>query len=231
MSVISYSKSALTPRSAKLAADAGTPYTLTLKNESGSTWSFYVFQQLPQQSADVFSLAWFASETQIVSGGQVIFQWDVDYGFVWSETGQVIPGVVFNASQVIPADPSSANLTTFSDVNNTPSLSTAAQGSPEGTLVISQDGTIPANKFAVGICMSGAGTFVVPGKMNVKASFTPTPPYWIAAGTQQQVGTILDITQQTQAQQVEFPANTYELTYILNGSNVWVPQTALAKAA
>lgn len=228
MTLISYSKSALSRKTNQaVAASDGTSYSLTLKNQSGSTWSFYVYQQVPEQSADTFSLAWFASQTPLVNGASVTFQWDVDYGFVWDETGEVIPGVVFNASQNIPADPARANTTIFTYSNQTPSLSNAVAGSPQGSLVISQDGTVPANTFAVGITMSNAGTFVVPAKPNVTATFTPTPTYWIAAGTQVNVGTILDITQVTQNLEVQFPDNTYALTYLLNGNNEWAAAQSL----
>lgn len=46
---------------------AGNTYTLKLKNDSASPWTFYVYQQMPNQaSANVFSLAWFCSPFVIV---------------------------------------------------------------------------------------------------------------------------------------------------------------------
>ncbi|MCL8485868.1 MULTISPECIES: protein rhiA [Bradyrhizobium] len=202
----------------------GTPYSLKLINNSASPWVFYVYQQLPnQQSANVFSLAWFASPYQIVPGANITFQWSIDYTFVWGQTGTIQPGVTFSAGQTIDADPASANTTTFS-TSPGPNLSQAVAGQPQGSLVISDAANVPNNSFSVGIGMGSAGTFVTMAGPNLTHTFTPTPTYWIAAGTNVQVGTILDITTVTQNLQVKFPVNVYAVTCTLNSSNQWTQQ-------
>lgn len=227
MTLISYQKPpqvrlqrAIT-RAALEATTAGTPYNLTLVNESASPWTFYVYQQLPnQQSANVFSLAWFCSPFVIVPGANITFQWTIDYTFVWGAVGTIQPGVVFTAGETIDADPQSANITNFSTAPG-PNLSAAVAGSPQGSLVINDAATVPSNTFSVGIGMGNAGTFVTAAGPNLKHTFTPTPSYWIAAGTNIQVGTILDITTVTQNLPVVFPINVYDVTCTLNGSNEW----------
>jgi hypothetical protein len=203
---------------------SATPYRLTLVNNSGSPWTFYVYQQVPnQQSANVFPLAWFCSPFQIVPGASIPFEWtDDDHTFVWGATGTIQPGVIFSASQVIPANPASANTTTFS-VTPGPTLSPAVAGPPQGSLVINDAAAVPSNTFSVGIGMGDAGTFVTAAGPDLLHTFSPTPTYWIAAGTNIQVGTILDITTVTQNLQVIFPANVFALSYTLGPSNQWAP--------
>ncbi|MBD8655626.1 protein rhiA [Oxalobacteraceae sp. CFBP 13730] len=200
-----------------------TPYNLTLKNQSAMPWTFYVYQQAPnQQSSNVFSLAWFASPFTMAPGTQISFDWHIDYGFVWGATGEVRPGITFKASDCAPAGLTDDNTIKFSNINNTPDFSQPATGNPSGSLVITDASNVPNSTFMVGISMSGAGTFVTPAGPNLIHTFTPTPTYWIAAGTDVQVGTILDITTINQNKMIEFPVNTYDVTYSLGQDNVWV---------
>ena len=213
------SANAMTLAAANVAA--GNPYTLTMRNKSANAWSFYVYQQMPnQQSANVFSLAWFCSPFRIVPGNQISFMWTIDYTFVWGATGTIQPGVTFSASGQQNANLVSANTTTF-DVSPGPNLSMPAAGPPAGSLVINNTAAVPNNTFSVGIGMGQAGTFVTGAGANLKSTFTPTPNYWIAAGTNVQVGTVLDITTVTQNAQVIFPVNVYMADYTLSTSNTW----------
>jgi hypothetical protein len=197
------------------------PYSLTLVNNSASPWTFYVYQQLPnQQSANAFSLAWFCSPFMIVPGANIPFRWTIDPTFVWGATGQVRPGVVFSAIETIPADPASANTTTFS-VTPGPNLSPAVAGPPQGSLVIKDAAAVPSNLFSVGIGMGDAGTFITQAGPNLTHTFASNPTYWIAAGTNIQVGTILDITTVMQNAQVNFPVNVFALTFTLGANNQW----------
>jgi hypothetical protein len=199
------------------------PYSLTLINNSASPWTFYVYQQMPnQQSANVFSLAWFCSPFQIVPGASMQFQWTTDYTFVWGATGMIQPGVTFSASQTIDANPASANTTTFS-IAPAPNMSPAVAGPPQGSLVINDAAGVPGNTFSVGIGMQDAGAFVTAAGPNLVHTFSPNPTYWIAAGTDVRIGTILDIATVTQNLQVIFPANVFALSYTLGQSNQWAP--------
>jgi len=229
MTLISYAKppqlrlqEALT-RAAATTAAAGTPYSLTLINQSASPWTFYVYQQLPnQQSANVFSLAWFCSPFVIVPNAQITFQWTIDYTFVWGAVGTIQPGVVFSAGQTVDCDPAAANTTNFSTAPG-PNLTIPVAGPPQGSLVIQDAANVPNNTFSVGIGMGNAGTFVTAAGPNLLHTFTPTPTYWIAAGTNVQIGTILNITTITQNLQVTFPVNVYAVSYTLGSDNVWSP--------
>ncbi|MCW8127570.1 hypothetical protein [Microbulbifer halophilus] len=202
------------------ATSGGTPYSLTAVNNSAQPWVIYVYQKMPNQSNDLFSLAWFASPYQIRVGDQIRFQWEVDYNFVWSDTGTLIPGVNFFASGSKDASPDGANSTNFS-TDPGPGLSDPVQASPKGSLIINDASDVPNNRYSVGIGMSGAGTYVVQAGTNLKHQFTPTPSYWIAAGIDQKVGTVLDIQTITQTSEVKYDPNVYDKTATLGSDNNW----------
>jgi len=211
----------LAAEGATAAEGAGTPYLLTLKNKSAAAWTFYVYQKAPQPANNIFSLAWFASPFVILPNNQITFEWEEIYNFVWGANGQVIPGVTFNASGDISASPAGANTTTFSTKPG-PNLSGAVKAPPSGSLVINDADDVPNNTFSVGIGMSGTGTYVVQAGTNLKHQFTPTPSYWIAAGVDIKVGTVLNIQTVTTTTEVKYPINVFTRTLTLNESNVWV---------
>jgi rhizosphere induced protein len=221
MTLISYAK----PRSdTALAAAASTPpYSVTMINKSASPWIFYAYQAVPnEQSANMFSLVWFCSPYLMYPDTFITFEWTVDYNFVWGATGAISPGVTFSAGGYIAADPQSANTTIFSATPG-PTLSPAAPGSPQGSLAISDAATVPNNTFLVGTGMGNVGTLVMAAGPNLRYVFpVPTPPnYWIAAGTNLKVGTILDVTTIAQNLQVTFPVNVYAVTCTLGTDNKW----------
>ncbi|HUR82318.1 MAG TPA: protein rhiA [Thermoanaerobaculia bacterium] len=202
---------------------SGTTYSLVFQNNSINTWTAAVYQQAPNTGTqDVMSLAWFAEAAAPTT--QVVFTWEIDYSFVWSQTGTLVPGVLFAASQTWATNPSGANnQVTFTDEPPF-TFTNQTAGPQQGTLYINQDGTIPENTAAVGIAMSGAGTFVVQAEPNILASFTPTPNYWITFGQYTQ-GQVMDIQEITNSAQIVFPPNVYSMTAILNANNTWTVQT------
>lgn len=200
--------------------DAGTTYTLTMVNQSSQPWIFYVYQTFPEQTSDIFSLAWLASPYKIVPKAQITFKWEVNYTFLWGQTGVLEPGVSFVAGMSIDADPQAGDTTQFS-VTPGPNLTPAQPGGAPGTLTIYDQPDVPNSEFSVGIGMGDAGTFATQAGTNLKHVFTPTPSYWVAAGIDQQVGTVLDIQTVTQTAPVIYPANVYSLTATLQDNNTW----------
>src|SRR5918992_494654 len=174
-------------------SDVNAVYNLTLRNQSGAPWIFYIYQGFPYPEIHIYSLVWLASPSMIPVGGQVTFTWWVRYNFVWGETGSLQPGLIFNAGQVIDADPAGANTTTFS-ASPAPNLSPAVAATHEGVLRIDCAGPLPVNLYSVGIGMAGVGTFVAQAASRLRYQFTPTAPprYWIGFGTDIRVGTVLD---------------------------------------
>ncbi len=202
------------------AAAQGNTYTLTCTNKSSASWIFYVYQTMPSQPSQVFSLAWFASPYKIAPGASITFQWSINYSFVWGNSGIVTPGVTFTAGQSVPCSITGANKSTFSMENNTPNLSAPVTGGQVGSLTVLEDSSVPNNTFATGIGMSGVGTFVQQALANTTQVYTPTPLYWIAAATQMQMGVVLAQTI-SQTAQVSFPTNVYNMNAVLGSNNVW----------
>ena len=225
-SQISYTENPMTtemlraqPASAALAL--GTQYSMTLINDSNQDWTFFVYQKMPAQVADVFSLAWFCSPYQIKKGGDKIkFQWEIDYNFTWGDTGTLQPGVDYDASGTKDCSPAGNNTTEFA-LDPGPGLSEPIKGPPPGSLVIHDANSVPANKFSVGIGMSNAGSYAVQAGPNLKHTFTPTPSYWIAAGNNVNIGKVLSIDTITQTAEAQFGTAVYDLNCTLNGANMW----------
>jgi hypothetical protein len=209
---------------------AGVKYSLTFVNNSSNTWDAAVYQKDPDLGVpNVQSLAWFAKTAAPTT--KVVFTWTIDYSFVWSETGVLVPGVMFNATQDWPADLSTQNKVTFTK-DPAYTFTNQTQGPLPGILYISQDNNIPSKMASVGIGMSGAGVFAVQAQPNIQVSFTPHPQYWITFGQFTQ-GEVLDIGQVVgQAANVKFPFNVYAMTAILGPDNKWqVKPTSAVNAA
>lgn len=197
----------------------GTQYSVVFVNKSTQTGNACMFQQDPDISIpNVMSLAWFAKRTAPKT--TVIFRWSIEYDFVWSETGNLTPGVVFVASQVVPADLSTANQITFGKSDGAYTFSSQGKGPRTGNLYITEDGTIPPNAVSVGVGMSGFGTFAVDAQPNSNLTFTPHPQYWITFGNYVQ-GQVMDIGHVNNPAQIVFPTNVYSMTAILNPDNSW----------
>lgn len=193
-------------------------YSLTFINNSDQEGDACVYQQDPDLGvANVQSLAWFTKAANPTT--TVEFDWSIDYSFVWSETGNLVPGVVFIASQAWAADLSTTNQVTFTN-NGAFTFENQTVGAGEGNLYITEDGTIPVDVASVGIGMSGFGTFAVDAEPNYNLVFTPHPEYWITFGTYTQ-GEVMNISESTNAAQISFPANVYAMTATLNADNTW----------
>jgi hypothetical protein len=170
----------------------------------------------------VQTLAWFTKP--LFPSTVANFIWQIDYSFVWSETGVLKPGVLFEASQVWDADPSDMNanqvLFTLLQQAYTFEHGMAVPTPQLGTLYIKEDATIPLRQASIGIGMAGSGTFAVQAQPNQLLTFTPHPRYWITAGTYEQ-GEVLDVGAISEAAEITFPPNIYQVTAILNQDNTW----------
>lgn len=202
---------------------SGVEYSLYFVNNSTQTGDACIYQQDPDTNdPNVMSLAWFAKAAAPTTN--VNFDWTIDYSFVWSETGTLVPGVMFTASQTWAADLSLTNEVQFTKNGGAYTFQNQTQGPQAGTLYVREDSTIPSNQASVGIGMSGSGTFAVQAQPNVTAMFTPHPEYWITFGSFVK-GQVLDTTTITNAANIAFPANTYSMTAILNADNTWTVQS------
>jgi hypothetical protein len=205
-------------------AGGGVQYTLIFVNNSSQQGDACVYQQDPNIGPDVMSLSWFSKTAAPTT--KIQFQWSIQYNFVWSQTGVLTPGVIFAASQTWDADLSTTNKVTLNSNGGAYSFQNQTAGPAPGNLYISETGTVAANA-AVGVGMSGFGTFVVQTQPNWNLVFTPHPEYWITFGTYTQ-GEVMDITSVNNPAQIKFPANIYSMTAILNADNTWTIQSTSA---
>lgn len=208
----------------------GQTYTLIVVNNSSNPGNACVYQKDPDLGVpNVMSLAWFAKYAFPTT--TLRFSWTVDYNFVWSQTGQLVPGVMFTASQSPSANLSTTNQITLDYQSGAYDFTNQTQGPEAGTLYIREGPSVPLNQAAVGIGMSGFGTFVVQAQPNLNLTFTPDPEYWITFGTYSQ-GQVLNIGSITNPAQIVFPPNIFSMTAILDQSNKWsVQSTATVNAA
>ncbi|TQI82338.1 hypothetical protein FHU10_2693 [Serratia fonticola] len=196
-----------------------TQYSVTFKNNSSNFGSACIYQTLPDvDDPRIMSLAWFSKAAH--PDTKVVFDWNIDYSFVWDETGQLIPGVKFDASQTLAADLKTKNQVTLKYENGAFLFDELGQGSRNGTLYIAHDNSLPLNVASVGVGMSGAGIFVVQAQPNLNVNFTPHPKYWITFGNYIP-GQVLDISDITDAQELAFPPNVYNLNAELKMDNSW----------
>lgn len=195
-----------------------TRYSLVVKNNSNNSGSFCLYQKQPDLLPNAYSLAWFARPTRPTT--MTSFDWTLDYSFVWSETGRLVPGVIFDASEMVPADPASANQITLTNNGGAFTFQDQSHGPQSGTLYIREASSIPMNLAAVGIGMSGSGTFVTQAQPNMNLQFTPRPSYWIAFGNFEQ-GEVLDVEALSNTAQIEFPPGVYSMEATLNADNTW----------
>lgn len=199
-----------------------TQYSIQFINASQMSKSFLCYQEDPNIGVpDVVSLAWFAKMAH--PNTKVVFKWNIDYSFVWSETGNLSPGVTFLASETQEADPAGTggpNQIAFNYNAGAyqfgPSSSTGAPGS----LTINTGGGFPYAGASVGIGMSNSPSFAVPAAPNFNYMFTPHPEYWIAFGTFDE-GEVLDITAISTKAKVVFPPNVYSMTATYTASGKW----------
>lgn len=207
----------------KTAADVdnalgGTKYSLRFLNSSNDRGSACVYQTDPENSdPDRMSLAWFCKFSFPLTS--VVFSWETNYSFVWGETGRLVPGVVFGARQTLNADPSSGNQVSFGYQGDSYQFYDQTAGHP-GSLSIKEDGAIWSKKTAVGIGMSGSGTFVQQAAADTLLTFNPHPRYWIAFGDYVQ-GEVLDVEQISNSAEINFPSGVTRMRAILNMENKW----------
>jgi hypothetical protein len=199
-----------------------TTYSLTVQNNSTQFQDLCVYQkQVDLGVPNALSLAWLTAPA--FPGTTVTFTWQLSYSFMWSQTGSLIPGVTFNAQQVVATDPDDLNANQIQfDFRN--GAFTFVPGNSAGTaelgsLYIRELPGIPANTALVGIGMSNAGTFAVEAQPNINLVFTPHPEYWITAGTFTQ-GQVVDTEQITNEAEVPYDG-TFSMKAVLNSANLW----------
>lgn len=203
-----------------------TAYSLQVQNNSSGFTNFCVYQSPPDTNLGVRveTLAWFVEPAYPTT--TVVFDWDVDYSFCWSEAGPLSPGVTFTASQVWAADPLNPTLQAvqfhhYDHAYTFERLPPKLNRHP-GNLYIEQGDDVPLREASVGIGMSGSGTHAVEAQPNLHLIFTPHPRYWLVAGDFE-YGEVLDMAEVSNAVEIDYygAQTSKKLSYTM--SNLFVP--------
>ena len=170
-------------------------------------------------------LAWFSKGCN--PSTQVRFIWGIDYAFSWSEGGELVPGVTFDASQTVPADPSRADANAIGLTHNKVGYTflPSTKSVPVGSLGVFADNTVPVKKASVGIAMGGASAVAVQAGPNLNFTFKPHPKYWVCFGDYLE-GEVIDINEMTNVQEIIFGPNEYALHVTLKADNTWKVENA-----
>lgn len=203
-------------------------YSVIFKNNSSQAGSACLYQTDPASSAS--SLVWlsrYAFPTTSVN-----FQWKQNYGLCWSQTGVLQAGVVVTATQYWDSDLKTDNEVTFNyePQHRAFTFEDQRQGQQAGSLFIQDTGTIPADVASVGIGMAGSPILMTQATANMTYEFKTKPEYWIAFGNTTQ-GEVINVSTMNNPSQIQFPANIYSMTAILNEDLTWtIEPTSITNA-
>lgn len=192
-------------------------YSVKFINNSINKGDVCIYQTNPNIVGDTMSLAWLTKTAHPTT--KVKFSWEIDYSFVWSETGVLAPGAIFEASQTFDTDLRCNNKIHFCHDDGAFTFKDVSDGS-NGEFMITLDKNVPLNIASVGIAMSGKGVFARLAQPNMTYIFDPHPRYWITFGNFEH-GEVLDITRITNKAELYFPPNVFEITAVLNRDNTW----------
>ncbi|MDR1548949.1 MAG: hypothetical protein LBT06_10235 [Hungatella sp.] len=203
-----------------------TNYELIVKNNSTLAGDICVYTTCPdakQVRLNLKSLAWFKKAAN--PGTSVDFQWALDYGFAWSQTGELVEGVRFVASQIQPADPSdeNKNVAFFNKENDAYIFGDVKRAKPSawGTLGITASGNIPNKDASIGISIGGKAALVTSATPNYEFTFIPKVKYWVAFGSFKE-GEVLDLNAMTsEVFEVDYPFDQFSRTVVLGMDNKW----------
>ncbi len=194
-------------------------YTVNFFNNSHQAWSMCLFQKVPEGTAGIRPLAWFAQFTLPAQQSRVL--WDVDYSLFWSVTGKLAPWIIVTPAQMLHAGLSQNNIVTLTCYENgLLNFIDQKTGGTAGALTIVSDSTVPSDQASVGIAMADFPVFAAQAVANTGFAIVPNPDYWVAIGNFQQ-GQVLDYGELTNKAQVVFPPGVYTMNATLNPDNTW----------
>jgi hypothetical protein len=201
-------------------------YSLQVKNDSPCAGYICLYTDSPETRAiqqNLRSLAWFSKAMN--PNGQVKFTWDLDFSFAWAESGVLVPGVHFEAGEIIKADPqkSDLNKALFSKQNDAYLFGNPADATDpsKGALSITTDATIPNGMASVGIGINGKAALAVSATPNYQFTFIPKIKYYVAFGTFKE-GVVLDLNSMVkQVQEIAFQPNVFSMQLSLKADNTW----------
>lgn len=194
-------------------------YTINFLNNSSSPGNFCIFQQNPNNPPPgSFPLAWLVQSAN--PHARVPISWNTDFYFFWAKTGQLMPGVIFNAGEAFLTSLAENNAITLTKQDNNYKFIDQKSGYQQGVLSVSTDTTTAFNQASIGIGMSGSGTLAVQAQPNMTFSFSPIQGYWITFGEFKQ-GQVLNQSEIPNAVQIVFPHGIFSMNATMNEDGTW----------
>jgi rhizosphere induced protein len=194
----------------------GKIFSVTVDNHASHSAFFMVFQSDPTQWApNALSLAWFAKYSNPGQNSRTRFQWTVDTGFSWAETGELQPGVQFAAAETYEPTGGS-NRISLDCENGVYRFAYPSWGADPSRFYLAETANIPARSQAcVGVTMSGSTVYAVQARPNQNLAFSPRPRYFST------VNNPLELA---------FPPGVHALTTTLHADGSWTRPIPLARA-
>lgn len=182
-------------------------YALRLTNNSPLGGHMCLYLRHPDQETDpeLYSLAWQAQNCP--PGATITFSWTLEFGFAWAETGPLGPGAFFEPAQTIGADPSAAGKRSviFQGHGQGYDFNSGSAEPEAGYLNFQTDHSVPTNRMAVALTVSGRPAFARPAGPNLGFTFQPEPRYWAAFGPYEP-GQVLDFSELALTTEIVFPS-------------------------
>lgn len=204
-------------------AKSSTKYDLEVNHNGTDCGDFCIYQTYDNQMDDIRPLVWFSKTAH--PGTKLTFEWSIDYSLAWSEQGNLTPGVIFRASEIVDADPDdiSNNTRMLTHDKGAFRFTTTDNPTKQGKLGIVCDSMIPANTVSVGVAMSGKPAQACVASPSLKYTFSPHPRYWIAFGKFEE-GEVIDLNRMTQKFEIKYPVNTFHRAVTLASNNTWTEE-------
>jgi rhizosphere induced protein len=197
--------------------------TIYFTNKTNSGGNICLFQRSNSPyMGQALPLAWAVQKCGAQSN--CTFSWETKYCFAWGVTGPLMPGVVFTAAQILPADPGGNNSITLDKSNGFLQFTNPQRAGQPGFLQVLQTGTVPFNTASVGIGMNGLATVVIPANPNMTTVFDTRMDYYMAWGDYK-TGQALDVESMSNVLNVPYPPNTTLLFVTLNADLTWTIST------
>jgi hypothetical protein len=220
MSVIKIEEKKSHQRSKKMVGLEGTNYTITIDDEySIPGYGMIFLPGVTVNAQDPFVTAWQASPYLQTEGENFLCQVSIQWGIGFT-TAPIKPdtGVSLSVNYNMNASPGSAYL--FSFENGGFKLTPNGAGTA-GCITVTCDGSIPANAASICLSMNGSIAAAYPAAPNLVQTWAPNPKFSVnfgnyIEGAVYQLGEMIN-----NSYDVNWPANDYDATVILNGSGIW----------
>lgn len=192
-------------------------YYIDFDNNTGSTWTMGVYQELPH-SIGLQSVSW--KQTTVPTMGSSGVEWEVDYNVAVANYRQIGGIGVYKASQTLRSELGTVWECVFKD--GVQQLVPSSGSAPADSIIIKNSSNQLAN---LGIGMSGQGSVF---KRNVvggaAAQFQVTPTYYAGLFNNLVLGEVINSNVSVEAQKIVFPdgMNGATVTASMSGDNIKV---------